>query len=178
MLLRLHGDSSLFRTGDKGRPNWALTRLRQYFRHLQRVAHSLHCFPPNVNYICAIIKSRSSTLQIQVNTDRHIIGSAELRRQVEATLEDALTRFTDRITRLEVHLSDESGSQKPGNSDKRCVLEARLTGMKPIKVSADGSSHERAIYDASKILQKLLGRTLNRLDNPKGRTSYAGDSTV
>lgn len=118
---------------------------------------------------------RGSTVQIQVNTDRHIEGSTELTVQVEAALEGALARFSDRITRVEVHLSDENGSQKSGGSDKRCVLEARLAGMQPIKVSADGPSHELALDGAMKNLAKLLGRTLERLDNPKGRTSYAGD---
>lgn len=116
-------------------------------------------------------------MQIQVNTDRHLDGSADLNTQVEATLEGALSRFSNRITRVEVHLSDENGSQKSGSSDKRCVLEARLTGMKPIKVSADASSHEQALNDAANNLEKLLGRTLDRLDNPKGRASYAGDAT-
>jgi len=114
-------------------------------------------------------------VQIQVNTDRHTDGSTELTVQVEAALEGALARFSDRITRVEVHLSDENGSQKSGGSDKRCVLEARLAGMQPIKVSADGPSHELALDGAMKNLAKLLGRTLERLDNPKGRTSYAGD---
>lgn len=117
-------------------------------------------------------------MQIQVNTDKHIKGSAELTMQVEATLEGALSRFSNRITRVEIQLSDENGSQKSGSSDKRCVLEARLTGMQPIKVSADGPSHELALDSAAKNLAKLLGRTLERLDNPKGRTSYAGDPTA
>ena len=116
-------------------------------------------------------------MQIQVNTDRNLDGSAELITQVEATLESALSRFSNRITRVEVHLSDENGSQKSGSSDKRCVLEARLTGMKPIKVSADGSSHEQALNDAANNLVKLLGRTLDRLYNHKGRASYAGEAT-
>jgi len=116
-------------------------------------------------------------MQIQVNTDRHLDGSAELIAQVETTLNSALSRFSSRITRVEVHLSDENGSQKGGSSDKRCVLEARLTGMKPIKVSADGSSHEQALNDAASNLAKLLGRTLDRLDNHKGRASYAGEAT-
>jgi len=118
-----------------------------------------------------------STMQVQVNTDRHIDSSTDLIAQVEATLESALSRFSDRITRVEVHLSDENGSQNFGSSDKRCVLEARLAGMKPIKVSADGPSHKQALHDAANNLEKLLGRTLDRLDNPKGRTSYAGEAT-
>jgi ribosome-associated translation inhibitor RaiA len=78
---------------------------------------------------------------------------------------------------VEVQLSDENGIQKSGGGDKRCVLEARLAGMQPIKVSADGSSLEQALDGAAKNLSKLLGRTLDRLDNPKGRTSYAGDQS-
>jgi len=115
-------------------------------------------------------------MQIQVNTDRHLDGSAELITQVETKLKGALSRFSNRITRVEVHLSDENGSQKSGSSDNRCVLEARLTGMKPIKVSADGSSHEQALNDAANNLEKLLGRTLDRLENHKGRASYAGEA--
>ena len=116
-------------------------------------------------------------MQIQVNTDKHIQGSAELTTQVEATLEGALARFSDRITRVEVQLSDENGSQKSGSNDKRCVLEARLTGMQPIKVSADSSSHEHALDGAAKNLSKILTRTLDRLDDPRGRISYAGEQT-
>ncbi len=114
-------------------------------------------------------------MQIQVNTDNQTEGSAELTLKVESTLESELPRFSDRITRVEVQLSDENGSQKSGDSDKRCVLEARLTGMQPIKVSADGSSVEQALDGAANKLEKTLKRTLGRLDDPKGRTSYAGD---
>ncbi len=114
-------------------------------------------------------------MQIQVNTDNQTEGSAELTLKVESTLKSELSRFSDRITRVEVQLSDENGSQKSGDSDKRCVLEARLTGMQPIKVSADGSSLEQALDGAADKLEKTLKRTLGRLDDSKGRTSYAGD---
>jgi len=113
-------------------------------------------------------------MQIQVNTDNQIDGSAQLRMQVEATLTDALSRHSSRITRVEVHLSDENGSQKSGSNDKRCVLEARMTGMQPIKVSADGPSHELALDSATQKLTKLISRTVEKADDPKGRTSYAG----
>jgi ribosomal subunit interface protein len=121
---------------------------------------------------------RNSAMQIQVNTDNHVEGSDELTTQVESTLENALSRFTEKITRVEVQLSDENSSQKAGGNDKRCVLEARLNSMKPIKVSADGSSLEQALEGAAKKLAKLLGRTLERLDDPRGRTSYAGEPSA
>ena len=114
-------------------------------------------------------------MQIQVNTDNHTAGSADLTRQVESKLENALSRFGERVTRVEVHLTDENGRQKIGDNDKRCVLEARLAGLQPITVSADGSSPEQALNGAADKLEKTLDRTLGRLEDPKGRTSYSGD---
>jgi len=54
-------------------------------------------------------------------------------------------------------------------------MEARVAGLQPINVSADGSSLEQALDSAADILEKTLKRTLGRLDDPKGRLSYAGD---
>ena len=116
-------------------------------------------------------------MQIQVNTDNQTAGSAELTRQVEGVVEVALGRFSGRITRVEVHLTDENGSQKTSESDKRCVMEARLAGLQPIAVSAEGSSLEQALDGAADKLEKTLKHTLGRLDDPKGRTSYAGDQS-
>jgi ribosome-associated translation inhibitor RaiA len=116
-------------------------------------------------------------MQIQVNTDNQTAGSAELTRQVEGIVEGALGRFSGRITRVEVHLTDENGNQKTSESDKRCVMEARLAGLQPIAVSAEGSSLEQALIGAADKLEKTLKHTLGRLDDPKGRTSYAGDQS-
>lgn len=117
-------------------------------------------------------------MQIQVNTDNHTEGSADLTRQVEAVVEGALERFGHRVTRVEVQLTDESGSKKSGGNDKRCKMEARLAGLQPITVSAEASSLEQALDDAADTLAKTLDRTLGRLDDPKGRASYAGDQAT
>ena len=114
-------------------------------------------------------------MQIQVNTDNHTEGRAELIRHVEDVVENSLGRFGARITRVEVHLSDENSRSKSGGNDKRCVMEARLAGLQPITVSADGSSSDQALDGAARKLEKTLKRTLERLDDPKGRTSFAGD---
>ena len=117
-------------------------------------------------------------MQIQVHTDNHTSGSAGLIEKVEAVVEDALGRFGDRITRVEVHLTDENGRQKSGDVDKRCVMEARLAGLQPITVSAEGSDLMQALNGAADKLEKTLQRTLGRLDDPKGRTSFAGNETI
>jgi ribosome-associated translation inhibitor RaiA len=116
-------------------------------------------------------------MQIQVNTDNHTAGSDGLTRHVETVVEGALGPFGDRITRVEVHLTDENGSRKAGENDKRCVMEARLAGLQPITVSDSGASLEQALNGAADKLEKTLKRTLGRLDDPKGRTSYAGEGS-
>jgi ribosome-associated translation inhibitor RaiA len=117
-------------------------------------------------------------MQIQVNTDSHIHGTAELTRKVQAVVEAALGRFGARITRVEVHLTDESSRSKALGNDKRCVMEVRLAGLQPIAVSRHGATLEQALSGAADKLETALTRTLERLDDPKGRTSYGGDQTI
>lgn len=115
-------------------------------------------------------------MKIQVHTDNHIQGSAKLTRQVETEVNRVLAvRFGDRISRLEVHLSDVNSSQKGGGDDKRCVMEARLAGLKPITVSHQGASLKQALDGAAETLQKTLKRTLGRLDDIQRRTSNADE---
>jgi DNA-directed RNA polymerase specialized sigma24 family protein/ribosome-associated translation inhibitor RaiA len=104
-------------------------------------------------------------MQIQVNGENNIDSSAELTRQVEAVVEGALGRFGDRITRVEVYLSEDNNSQKSGGNEKRCVMEARLAGFQPITVSHQGSSLEQALDGAADKLEKTLKRTLGRKDS-------------
>jgi hypothetical protein len=67
-------------------------------------------------------------------------------------LSEELSRFSEHITRLEVHLSDENGS-KEGINDKRCLLEARLEGRQPIAVTALANTYELAVNNA---IHKLI----------------------
>ena len=69
-------------------------------------------------------------MQIQVNTDESIDGGEDLSARVSAEIHSRLDRFSQHITRIEVHLSDEDGD-KSGGSDKRCLIEARLEGRQP-----------------------------------------------
>jgi RNA polymerase sigma factor (sigma-70 family) len=104
-------------------------------------------------------------MQIQINSENNIDSSAELTRRVEVVVEGALGRFGDRITRVEVHLSEDNNSQKSGGNEKRCVMEARLAGFQPITVSHQGSSLEQALDGAADKLEKTLKRTLGRKDS-------------
>jgi len=101
-------------------------------------------------------------MPIQVNTDNNIEGREELATQVEAVVEEALSRFSDQITRVEVHLSDEN-SHKSGQNDKRCLMEARLEGRRPTAVTHQAATLGQAIDGAADKLQKVIESTLGRL---------------
>ena len=103
-------------------------------------------------------------MQIQVNTDKNIEGSARMSAYFKETLEDALNRFADQITRIEVHLSDEN-ADKEGSDDKRCLLEARLKGLRPVVVSHQAENLDFAVSGAIDKLVKSLESTIGKLLN-------------
>ena len=102
-------------------------------------------------------------MHIQVNTDRNIEGSSDLSRGVEAVVRSTLDRFTDRITRVEIHLSDQNSQKKSGTDDMRCLIEARLAGRQPISVSHQAETVEKAVDGAVKQLRRSIDSTLGRL---------------
>jgi ribosome-associated translation inhibitor RaiA len=109
-------------------------------------------------------------MQIQINTDHSIGGHQALVAEVSGKVENALSRFSGHITRVEVHLSDEN-SLRNGQSDKRCVMEARLEGLRPIAVTHEAASLDQAIDGASDKLARLIENTLGRLREQKSRRS-------
>ena len=109
-------------------------------------------------------------MKIQINTDVNIDGTEALSGQVRATLEQALARFGEHITRMEVHLSDENGG-KIAQQDQRCMLEARLEGRQPVAVTEHAATLEQAVHGAAQKLAHLLDSTLGRLHEHREKTS-------
>jgi ribosomal subunit interface protein len=101
-------------------------------------------------------------MQIQINTDSNIEGREKLAAHVKGVVESALSRFSDRITRVEVHLSDEN-SHKSGQDDKRCMMEARLEGRQPTAVTHQAATLDQAVDGAADKLKRSLESTLERL---------------
>jgi len=102
---------------------------------------------------------------IQINTDSNIEGDDALAQQVEAVVRNTLDRFSEQITRVEIHLSDENSDKQSGTEDKRCLLEARLAGLQPIAVSHQAATLEQAVDGAAEKLKRTLDSTLGRLGN-------------
>ena len=103
-------------------------------------------------------------MQIHVNTDKNIEGSARMSAYFSETIQEALSRFNGQITRVQVHLSDEN-AHKEGGDDKRCLLEARLKGLKPVVVTHNAENLEIAVSGAIDKLLKSLESSLGKLRN-------------
>ncbi|MDH5346511.1 MAG: HPF/RaiA family ribosome-associated protein, partial [Nitrospira sp.] len=95
-------------------------------------------------------------------TDNHIHGREEIVSLVETSIEGAIGRFRDRITRVEAHLSD-TNSHKTKGDDIRCVLEARLASHQPIAVTHQAATVELALSGAADKLERSVESTLGRL---------------
>ena len=107
-------------------------------------------------------------MQIQINTDHNIGGHQALTASVSGSVESALSRFSGHITRVEVHLSDENG-RKGGQSDKRCMMEARLESRQPIAVTHQATTLDQAIDGAADKLIRLIENTLGRLHDQENK---------
>lgn len=112
-------------------------------------------------------------MQIQVNTDNNIEAHETMITEVSSAVESALSRLSDHITRVEVHLSDENSNKNGGNDDIRCMIEARLEGRQPVAVTDQGANVEQAVDGAADKLTKMIDSTLERLrdqERERGRT--------
>jgi len=108
-------------------------------------------------------------MQVLVNSDHHIVGGEDLTGRVQGVVEGRLDRFSGRITRVEVHLNDLNGS-KLGERDKRCMMEARIGGMKPIAVSHEAPTVTEALHAAADKLERAIAHTLGKMGVTEGRT--------
>jgi ribosome-associated translation inhibitor RaiA len=106
-------------------------------------------------------------MQIETSTDSSIQGREMLAAHVEGVVENALSRFSDRITRVEVHLSDVNKG-KGGSDDKRCMMEVRLEGRQPIAVTDHAPTLEQAIAGAAGKLKRSIETVLGRENTLKG----------
>ena len=58
-------------------------------------------------------------------------------------IREGLARFSDKITRVELHLSDVNGDR--GGNDKRCVIEVRPNGLDPVVTTEQADTIDKAV---------------------------------
>ena len=106
-------------------------------------------------------------MQIQINTANNVEGRDALIGQLEQDVRSSLSRFEDRLTRVELHVGDEDGPGR-GGKDKRCVIEARPSGLAPVTVTDEAGSIDQATSGALDKLVTALERTFGKLTSRKG----------
>ena len=103
-------------------------------------------------------------MTIQVNTDNNLTIHEGFGIRLQEQLTEALSRFTENITRIEVHLSDENGA-KDGSNDKKCLLEARVERRRPFIVTENAATYELAVNGATGKLKQMLDGIFGKMQN-------------
>jgi hypothetical protein len=103
---------------------------------------------------------------VQISTDNQIETDADANGQLEQRIRAKLKRFEQRLTHVELHVSDVKGAK--GGIDKRVSLEVRPTGHSPIAVHADAAMVPAAVTAAADKAVRALDHTLGKLADPRG----------
>lgn len=101
---------------------------------------------------------------IQFNTDHNLSENERSRTYFIDLISAELQKYSEHITRIEAHLTDENGNKEGGN-DKRCLLEARIKGHPSIAVTSIASKKEQAIDGAIEKLKHALETAIGRSKN-------------
>ena len=109
-------------------------------------------------------------MKIQVNSDKTIAVDASLTRFVEGEVRRVLGRFAIKLTRVEVHLSDVD-NKKTGQADKRCLIEVRPAGARPLSASAKATKMASAVGEALGKMQRSLTTFFGRRGRPAAAVS-------
>lgn len=116
-------------------------------------------------------------MKVQISTDGNIRGHHQMTDQFMGSVEDALSRISDRVTRVEVHLSDVGGhGRSRGGNDMRCMMEARLEGRSPIAVAHKAAILDLAVEGAAEKLARMIERTLGKLNAQKRQRTEPPES--
>ena len=103
-------------------------------------------------------------MKIQLNTDKNISGNQRLEDYLNPLITTELARFSEYITRVEVHLADEN-SDKKGVNDKKCTLEVRMENKQPFTVTSHSNTVEEAVNDALKKIKPALEKIKSQFKN-------------
>ena len=112
-------------------------------------------------------------MKVIVNTDRNIEVTEQSIDELEAVVNSQLEYVSSRLTRVELHLKNESAGRSTGD-DIVCRIEARPEGRKSEIVTDNAATVDDAVAGALRKLLRVLDTTFGRLDHRKGNTSMGG----
>ncbi|HEX6375355.1 MAG TPA: HPF/RaiA family ribosome-associated protein [Allosphingosinicella sp.] len=103
---------------------------------------------------------------IHIHADNQIDGDSGRDGRLEEQIRQRLARFEDRITDVQVHVSDVNGP-RGGDADLRCTMEARVSGIPPVAAVNEGDTVDRCVIGAAKKVVRALDHQLGRLNDPR-----------
>lgn len=113
-------------------------------------------------------------MMIEINADKNVDNREALIPWVEGEVSEGLSRFAEHLTRVQVHLHDESAG-RPTGADQRCMLEARPAGREPVAVTNHGESMHQAVVGAVTRMQSLLTSEFARTSGRHAGATTIGD---
>jgi hypothetical protein len=100
-------------------------------------------------------------MQIHVHTDQATNSHAAAIKDIERVVVAGLSRFTDRLTRVDVHLSNDQPGASTG-ATTRCLIEARPRGATPMVVTHRARTPIGSVKGGVRRLNTVLGARLGR----------------
>lgn len=111
-------------------------------------------------------------MYIQVKAAKDDFKNRGWRSEIESLVKGTLGRFEDRITSVDVYISDESGHENDGEFDRRCVMEACVKGLQRIAVRCRAPYFDVAILDCAEKMEL----TLDRQFGPNAKGGYVSQA--
>ena len=105
-------------------------------------------------------------MEIQVHTDHTIHGHEAFLSQIKQEVQDAMGHLAEHLTRVDVHLSDETGPKISANAFK-CLIEARIKKHQPVSVRVHAETANEAVRDALRKLVGLIDAVRGRIQDKK-----------
>ena len=100
-------------------------------------------------------------MRVQITTAGSIHAHQAFRDQIAEDVSEHLSRFGDIVTRVDVHLADETARRS--SEPVRCVVEAHVAGHEPVIVTHRAAMVDQAVREAVEKLEGSVARALGRL---------------
>jgi ribosome-associated translation inhibitor RaiA len=98
---------------------------------------------------------------IQVNFG-DVQHSPAIESWAEERVRTQMGHLAERLTRVEVHLRDDNSASKSSGDDKRCVMEARIAGRRPLAVDHSGGDLYKVIDETAGKLSRAVKSDIER----------------
>ena len=110
-------------------------------------------------------------MQVIINSDNQVDLQEGFIQHWQGEITQSLQRFSDWLTRVEVHLTDENSKSKEGVDQIRCLLEARPANRQPVSVEVRAESAEHALAEGIQTLNRRLGTLQDKARTQQRKTN-------